>query len=317
MEARAWVRGVAVLLVGVAAGSAGCGWRAFTEPAAAGPDYALQGEYAAAGQPFAAQVVALGDGAFRAVLLRGGLPGAGWDGETRIPVEGFRDGAVVRFDGPWRATLSGGALVGRTGRGEAFSLARVVRTSPTMGAHPPDGAVVLFAGAMSDALAEGWVDARGLLGVPARSARAFGDARIHLEFQTPFMPTARGQMRGNSGVYLQGRYEIQVLDSFGLAGADDECGGVYQVARPRVNMALPPLQWQTYDIAFHAARFEGGEKVEDARVSVRHNGVVIHEDLRLPAKTGGGDPEGPEPAALVLQDHWNPVFYRNVWVLPR
>ena len=132
------------------------------------------------------------------------------------------------------------------------------------------------------------------------------------------MPTARGQARGNSGVYLQGRYEVQVLDSFGLAGEDNECGGIYQVSRPRVNMTLPPLQWQTYDIDFTAARFDSaGEKTANARLTVRHNGVLIHDDLELPGTTGGGDPEGPEPGALHLQDHWNPVFYRNVWVLPR
>ena len=296
----------------------GCGWKAFVEPRAAGVDYALQGEYASTTQPIAAQVIALGEGTFRAVFLRGGLPGAGWDGETRIESEAFRDGeGVVDFPGPWPARLEPGTLRGKTAAGEPFELVRVTRQSPTEGASPPDGAVVIFDGTVGDALAEGDVDARGLLGVPVRTREGFGDATIHLEFQTPFMPTARGQMRGNSGVYLQGRYEVQVLDSFGLGGADNECGGIYQVARPRVNMAFPPLQWQTYDIDFTAARYDGDQKVADARATIRHNGVVIHEDLALPGTTGGGDPEGPAPGPLVLQDHWNPVFYRNVWVLPR
>jgi hypothetical protein len=294
----------------------GCGWKAFTEPAAAGIDYALQGEYASESSGVAAQVIALGDGAFRAVFLRGGLPGAGWDGETRIPVDGFREGEVVDFRGAFKATLTSAGLEGTTGRAEAFSLRKVVRESPTLGARPPAGAVILFDGSGTEALAEGELDERGRLGVPVRTKQTFGDASYHLEFMTPFMPTARGQMRGNSGVYLQGRYEVQVLDSFGLSGEDNECGGIYQVSRPQVHMAFPPLQWQSYDIEFRAARFSAsGEKTENARLTVRHNGVVIHQDRELPATTGGGDPEGPEPGALLLQDHWNPVVFRNVWAV--
>ena len=303
-----------LLLVSLAL-AAGCGWATFVEPEDAGIDYALQGEYAAEGQGVAAQVIALGEGAFQAVFLRGGLPGAGWDGETRVLVNGFREGERVGFEGAWEATLEAGRLEGTTGRGEPFALTRVVRTSPSEGAPPPPGATILFDGTGTEALAEGRVDERSLLGVPVLTRDAFGDASFHIEFQTPFMPTAEGQMRGNSGVYLQGRYEVQVLDSFGLTGEDNECGGIYQVSRPRVNMAFPPLQWQTYDIDFTAARFDAaGAKTANARVTVRHNGVLIHEDLELPGTTGGGDPEGPEPGALLLQDHWNPVFFRNVWV---
>ncbi len=312
------LRGLVVVgLLAFGLGTVGCGWKAFTEADSAGIDYALQGEYSGEGQPYAAQVIALGDGAFRAVFLRGGLPGDGWDGETRVISDAFREGERVVFDGDWKATLEKGGIAGTTRTGEAFHLSRVQRSSPTEGLEPPAGAVVLFDGTRTDALAEGTVDSRGLLGVPVASAASFGDFTLHLEFQTPFMPTARGQMRGNSGVYLQGRYEIQVLDSFGLGGADNECGGIYKVSRPRLNMAFPPLQWQTYDIAFTAARFDGDQKREDARVTVRHNGVVIHEDLAIPGTTGGGEPEADSPGPLLLQDHWNPVFYRNVWVLPK
>ena len=109
-----------------------------------------------------------------------------------------------------------------------------------------------------------------------------------------------------------------MLDSFGLEGKNNECGGVYSIAEPNVNMCLPPLTWQTYDIAFTAATFDAKDvKTKSARMTVRLNGVVIHEDLELPGTTGGGDPESPEPGALHLQDHWNPVFYRNLWVVPR
>jgi hypothetical protein len=141
---------------------------------------------------------------------------------------------------------------------------------------------------------------------------------LHLEFQIPFMPDSREQWRGNSGVYIQGRYEVQVLDSFGRPAGDTDCGAVYEAMPPRINMSYPPLQWQTYDIEFRAARFtEDGERVKKARVTVRHNGVVIHDDVAIDGPTGRGDPEGPDPRPLLLQDHWDPVFYRNVWLLPR
>jgi hypothetical protein len=297
-----------------------CGWREFSDPRDAGPDFALQGEYAAEGAPFGAQVIALGDGRFQAVLLRGGLPGEGFDRETRLRADGGREGegaeARVRFDGPaFQATLEPGRLSGKTRKGEPFELARVERTSPTLGAAPPDGATVLFDGSGTDHLV-GNMDERGFLEAGAVSLAPFGDVTLHLEYRTPFVPTARGQMRGNSGVYLQRRYEVQVLDSFGLDGADNEAGGIYQVAPPRENMAFPPLAWQTYDIVFRAARFDGDEKTENARITVRHNGVVIHEEQELPGPTGGGEAETPEPKALLLQDHGNAVVYRNIWLVP-
>jgi hypothetical protein len=149
------------------------------------------------------------------------------------------------------------------------------------------------------------------------SKRVFGDQRIHVEFRTPFKPTARGQGRGNSGVYVQRRYEIQVLDSYGLEGKSNECGGIYKRAAPRVNMCAPPLQWQTFDIEFRAARLnEGTGKMDEARMTVRHNGVLIHEDVRLPARTKGG-PGAVESGPILLQDHGNHVQYRNIWVQER
>ena len=146
----------------------------------------------------------------------------------------------------------------------------------------------------------------------------FTDFRMHVEFRTPFMPEARGQSRANSGVYLQGRYEIQVLDSYALEGLDNECGGIYKVARPRVNMCAPPLQWQTYDIEFRAPRFDAqGVKTAAARLTVQHNGVLIHENLEIPGQTGGGEGANfDQPGPILLQDHGNPVQYRNLWLAP-
>ena len=149
------------------------------------------------------------------------------------------------------------------------------------------------------------------------SKRRFRDHQLHLEFRTPFMPDKRGQARGNSGVYVQGRYEVQILDSYGLEGLDNECGGIYKIARPRVNMCAPPLQWQTYDITFYAARFDAsGKKTQDAVTTVLHNGVPIHQNLALPAPTPGGVGQNEaEPGRLFLQDHGNPVQFRNIWVV--
>lgn len=147
--------------------------------------------------------------------------------------------------------------------------------------------------------------------------KKFTDFKLHLEFRTPFMPEARGQGRANSGVYLQGRYEIQILDSYGLAGRDNECGGIYKVAEPRVNMCAPPMQWQTYDFTFHAPRFDdSGDKRSDACVTTFHNGVKIHDRVKIPNPTGGAvDDNVTEPGGIYLQDHGNPVQFRNIWLV--
>lgn len=147
------------------------------------------------------------------------------------------------------------------------------------------------------------------------SKETFQSCQLHLEFMLSFMPNARGQGRSNSGCYLQGRYEVQMLDSFGLTGENNECGGIYTISKPKVNMCFPPLSWQTYDIDYHAAKFDSaGKKTADAWTTVKHNGVVIHDQVKLTHSTTASPlKEGPDAGPLYLQDHGNPVRYRNIW----
>ena len=240
---------------------------------------------------------------------------------------GQGSGGVCRLQGQvdsggFRGTCAG---AGSTAR---FSLTRMERRPPRLGAKPPEEAVVLFDGTgleswmHRDGQPAGWkLREDGSVEVTRGnilSRRSFGDVRIHLEFRTPLMAEARGQARGNSGVYVQGRYEVQVLDSFGLEPMDNGCGGVYRIAPPRVNASLPPLQWQTYEIVFRAPRFDAsGSKTANARITVRHNGQVIHSNRELPRLTPGGvSNEESERGPLLLQDHRDPVQYRNIWVVP-
>nr|MDT0656769.1 family 16 glycoside hydrolase [Micromonospora sp. DSM 115978] len=152
-----------------------------------------------------------------------------------------------------------------------------------------------------------------------RTKQAFGDFTLHVEFKVPLLPPeVTGQNRGNSGVYLQERYEIQVLDSYGDPTLDtNEAGAIYLQKAPDVNAATPPETWQTYDITYRAARYDGnGAKTEDARVTVVWNGVTVHDDVAITGPTGGNIPEGPATGSIRLQDHQNPVQYRNIWIEP-
>lgn len=279
-------------------------------------DFALQGEYASSGH--GVNVVALGGGRFMAVHFKGGLPGAGADKASRRTVEAQSADGKVEFAWPdARLTVSAAGAELAAG-GTATRLEKLLRQSPTLGAKPPPGAVVLFDGTSADAFQPGNIE-EGLLCQGANSKAKFNDHSLHLEFMLPYKPQARGQGRGNSGVYLQGRYEVQVLDSFGLEGRNNEAGGIYSIKDPDVNMCFPPMTWQTYDIDFSAAKFApDGSKTANARITVRHNGVVVHDNVELPKGTTAAPvKEGPEPSYLHLQDHGNPVRYRNIWVVEK
>jgi hypothetical protein len=152
-------------------------------------------------------------------------------------------------------------------------------------------------------------------GKDIRTNDEYNDYTMHIEFMLPYRPNARGQGRGNSGFYQVDHFEVQILDSFGLEGLNNECGGVYTKANPKVNMCLPPLTWQTYDVEFTNAVSVAGKKIRNARMTVKHNGVVIHDDLEIKGKTGGArrDPEG-TPGVIKLQGHGNPMQFRNIWI---
>ncbi len=299
---------------------------AITDPADVDADYAYQGEYA--GSVFeprrgwiwtGLQVIARGDGKFEAVEYHGGLPGAGWDRQTKRTLAGqLRDGALELTAADGRSVVSDGqsAVVhGSDGRVRG-TLTKRQRVSPTMHAAAPRHAQVLFDGTSADQFDGAKLTADGLLDVGGLTRFPVHDFRLHLEFRLPYMPYATSQGRGNSGVYIQQRYEVQILDSFGLEGVANECGGLYKQQAPDVNMCLPPLVWQTYDIWFTAARFDdAGNKVANARLTLVHNGVVVHNNREIPAKTGAGKPESAEWLPILLQNHGNPVRFRNVWIV--
>lgn len=332
-----------------------------------------------------ARCVAMGKGAYK-LLIREGIgvtskPKAELDGSAGAEGVGFagKAGDVV-----WEAKYAAGTISGKFGDGSTFELKRVQRTSPTLGAKPPEGAIVLLDGKSFDQvvragnqpwyvgdkskegfavwevalrvvakqpaawptkdnpLPEGWelmperrrvdevlvIGEDGSIQVPKggfNSKQQFDCSfKYHVEFCCPLQPEARGQGRGNSGVYLPNGEEIQVLDSFGmptyLGGC---CGGLYGFKDPdcmaeleylkgqkehKFTLAsLPPGEWQTYDIEYRVTK-KDGKLVGKPRLTVLHNGIKIHDNVELPkdAKRGG----------FHWQDHGNPVRYRNIWMLP-
>nr|WP_042197612.1 family 16 glycoside hydrolase [Kibdelosporangium sp. MJ126-NF4]CEL23071.1 FIG01123093: hypothetical protein [Kibdelosporangium sp. MJ126-NF4] len=160
------------------------------------------------------------------------------------------------------------------------------------------------------------------LGGDIRTKQKFGDFKMHVEWYEPQYPSnVTGQQRGNSGIFLQERYELQVLDSFGDPTlGNDEAGSIYARKAPDVNAATAPLTWQTYDVTFRAARFDSaGTKTDNARVTVVWNGKTVHNNVEISSPTGSGDPENAAGGAIRLQDHGDPgenPRYRNIWIEP-
>lgn len=282
------------------------------------PDFLVQGEYVGEGNwpgkgktTCAAQVIAESNHNFRVVVYRGGLPGDGWQrGDDRTTMNGELVDGEVTLRGKKFASgrIAGGSLfLSDSGSQEVAKLSRTDRKSATLGAEPPANAIVLFDGTNVDHFPGATLTEMKTLAAGCTVKENRKVKKLHIEFRLSWKPTARGQGRSNSGVYLGGLPEIQVLDSFGLEGARNECGAFYGRRLPDVNMCYPPLAWQTYDVEFSDPEVDNdGKPKSKIRATVRHNGVVIHESYETRDKTA-------PLRRLHLQKHGNQVQYRNIW----
>ncbi|MGC0774266.1 MAG: DUF1080 domain-containing protein [Candidatus Acidiferrum sp.] len=197
--------------------------------------------------------------------------------------------------------------------------------------RPPSDATILFDGKdlskwqQDDGSPAKWKIENGYVEVVAktgemRTKEAFGDCQLHVEFREPTPPHGESQERGNSGVFLQGLYEVQVLDSYeNKTYADGQASAIYGQYPPLVNASRPPGEWQWYDIVFHGPRFDAnGKLLRKARFTVFHNGVLVQDNVEPTGPTAHGErppyKPTPEKLPLALQDHGNPVRYRNIWI---
>ena len=219
-----------------------------------------------------------------------------------------------------------------------YSMNKIVRLSPTLGRKKPEGGIDLF----PDNSLELWehekskpatwkvLDA-GVVecfskkkgnknGGSIRTKKHFKSCELHLEFKMPYLPGNTGQNRGNSGLFIHSKYEVQILDSYGLEGDWRQCGALYKLSPPKVNMCAPPEQWQTYDIVYQAAQFdESGVPLSKPKMTVKHNGFLIHNqqvlfDENATKKTMSARSPSNEPGFIQLQDHGHAVQYRNFWI---
>lgn len=228
----------------------------------------------------------------------------------------------------FRLIALGLAIVATASLAGAY-LQDVLQVAADQPGAPPRDAVVLFNGKDTSA----WVHRNGgracqwvvkedgsmeVRGGDIITKQEFTDFQLHAEFRVPLMPDRRGQGRGNSGVYMQGRYEIQILDSYGLKLGLGDCGALYGQKVPDVNACLPPEKWQTYDILFHAPKFDAdGKMTARPRISVLQNGLWIHENVEVNGRTTASmDTDPSKPGPIMLQDHGNPLRFRNIWLRP-
>jgi len=300
--------------------------KAFLTSEEAGSEFVVQGEYAGTIKvsdnevKLGVQVVSEGNNKLTWAAYIGGLPGDGWDGNTPIRGTGEVNGstAVLKGETGQGEIKDGSLIITHADKKRVGELSKTTRVSSTIGRKPPEGAVVLFDGSTADHFEGGKLSEDSFLLPGATSKEKFGSFELHVEFMLSYMPNARGQARSNSGCYMQGRYEVQMLDSFGLTGENNECGGIYEIRKPNVNMCFPPLSWQTYDVEYHAAKFDAaGKKTDDGWITVKHNGVLVHEKVKLPRSTRAAPvAEGPEDGPIYLQDHGDPLRYRNIWLKP-
>ena len=307
-------------------------------------DYQAQGEYLfqKGDMRFAVQVIAKGNGQFDLVGYPGGFPGEGWIAKkVKVFYSGKRTGDTVDMPCTGFQILAQSDAViplpeGKVGSKAVLSIKdkkidfvapdggtrtayKVERSNPAVGAKAPQGATVVFDGKtiniqdgykLNEEAGTVWAD---FTSQPFEADKAY---HLHVEFLLSYMPNSRGQGRSNSGVYIAQAYECQVLDSFGLVGLNNECGGIYQAAAPACNACRAPLTWQAYDIDFTPAKWDGDKKTENARVTIKQNGITLYDDLELKSNTPGckGEPKLGEGRGVYLQGHGNHVQYRNIWV---
>jgi len=289
-------------------------------------DDGIQGLYVGTlgGAKAEARVIGLKDKTYKVILTSGEGAGA-----AKVELGGKLESGKVALSGDAgeTATIADKKLAGEAKAGK-FELTYTVPKSPTEGQKPPQGAIVLlpYEEGKPTTFAE-WTNDTWVANPDGSMQKGKGDnmtkkplgsIQLHLEFRCPYMPGATGQARGNSGVYLMDRYEIQVLDSFGLEPQKNDCGAIYTQIAPKVNACFPPLVWQTYDITWHAPKFgPDGKKVKNVTVTVVLNGVKIHDNIEVAGPTGSSKnkPEVAE-APLRLQDHGNVVKFRNIWAKP-
>ncbi len=281
--------------------------------------------------PAAGQFFAEGVDKYKVLLLPGqnvknGVTFTSQNGAIQLRGRAKKGADEVKISGGgWSGTLNSKALTGSSDAGK-FRLEYTVRTSPDIGAEPPAGATVLLPYKPDkETSLEAWKNKKWKIlpdgsvqvaGGDNTTNKKFGSAKLHVEFYIPFEPKKSRPGRGDSGVYVLGRYEVQVLDSFGTKAGNHGCGSIYDVRAPNVNACLPPGRWQSYDIVIHAARLSGGNAVTEAIMTVRHNGILIHEDAKIkkPTKLAQNRNSG-KAGPMVLQDRGNPVRYRNIWLI--
>lgn len=257
----------------------------------------------------------------------------------------LQEGELAVNEGGWNFKVTKDGLVGEgqiSGKSSAFSLKRVERVSHTMGKKVPKGAVVLFDGTSFDAwehtdgrevtwtlLGDGSMEinpkaknrgAKPAIGGPIRTKQTFKDCTFHMEFRYPVEAGKSGQGRGNSGLFFQSDFEVQILNSYGLDGNWNELGALYKFAPPKVNAARPPLQWQTYDVKYKAPRFnKEGKLVKNPFITVWLNGVLVHSNEEIFHHTAHkaidrAKPMPQEAGPIQLQDHSNRIQFRNIWI---
>lgn len=221
-----------------------------------------------------------------------------------------------------------------------MDLKRVSAPAPNLGAVPPDGGRKLLDGPglplwnRSDLPADAWSLTDGVLKCGASSPgetrhlamkEPHGDVTLHVEFRLPYLPEARGQERGQGGIWLQGLYEVQLVDSFGVGRTTDNfgefddvdaLGAVLGIKAPKELPALPPGEWQSLDITFRAPRLdETGKVAQPGELSATLNGIVIHDRTVLDRTTAGAPRDGQAPGGLVLEHAGQSVEFRNLWIV--